>query len=76
MVLCPPSRLQELTVEEGGEAKTLLSQPPKRSLGVTVGEVTMKPVGPQEKGKVGGSRVDGMPITSVHLSHHTGPSSG
>lgn len=48
----------------------------ERSLGVTVGEVTMKPVGPQEKGKVGGSRVDGMPVTSVHLSHHTGPSSG
>ena len=36
----------------------------------------MKPVGPQEKGKVGGSRVDGMLVTSVHLSHHTGPSSG
>ena len=32
MVLCPHSRLQELTVKEGGEAKTLLSQPPQREV--------------------------------------------
>ena len=36
----------------------------------------MKPVGLQEKGKVGGSRDDGMPVTSGNLSHHAGPPFG
>lgn len=48
----------------------------ERSLGVTVGGVMMKPVGLQEKGKVGSSRDDGMLVTSGNLSHHAGPPSG
>ena len=70
VVLCPPSRLQELTVKEGGGQDAAVTAAEERSLAVTVGEV--KPVGPQEKGKVGGSRVDSRPVTSGNLSHHAG----
>ncbi|XP_068848358.1 uncharacterized protein C16orf95 homolog [Capricornis sumatraensis] len=47
VVLCPPSRLQELTVKEGGGQDAAVTAAEERSLAVTVGEV--KPVGPQEK---------------------------
>ncbi|KAI4534124.1 hypothetical protein MG293_014984 [Ovis ammon polii] len=49
VVLCPPSRLQELTVKEGGGQDAAVTAAEERSLAVPVGEV--KPVGPQEKGK-------------------------